>query len=350
MVQAIDRIEASPGDHSSRPGWRQRLRDAIPLASSLALHASVIAIGLLTARAIHIAKVPEAVEIQAGAAVTEFEDTSLTDQVEAANLAGNEDPTRSPAQDQVTDVPVPGWAKSQGPNKLPTLEAPGDPASADAAIGFSAMDSFNPRRTGPGGRGDGGGGGGPMMPFGPPGGKGGGSSVFPPPPKNVRTVAFVCDASGSMIQTFGSLKAELTKAVTKLNAVQGFNIIFFHDERASAMSDGLLLATPENKGKAFAFLDDANTTGTTNPIPGIEAAFKSKPQLIYLLTDADFPDNAAVLSAIRRLNPGKQTKVNTIAFTSGDASDELSQGFVELMKTIAHENGGSFRLVKENEL
>jgi hypothetical protein len=113
---------------------------------------------------------------------------------------------------------------------------------------------------------------------------------------------------------------------------------------------GLVLATPENKRKAFTFLEDVSTSGTTNPIPGLEVAFKSKPQLIFLLTDADFPDNGAVLSAIRRLNAGKQTRVNTIAFTSGDASDELSQGFVELMKTIAQENGGTFKLVKENEL
>jgi hypothetical protein len=204
------------------------------------------------------------------------------------------------------------------------------------------------------GRGSGTGtGAGALAPFGAPGGGGlGPKSRFMGVGGNARTVVFVCDASGSMIQTFSSLKAELTKAVTNLKSIQGFNIVFFQDEKAASMdtNGGLVLATPENKKKAFTFLEDISTSGTTNPIPGLEIAFKAKPQLIYLLTDADFPDNAAVERTIARLNATKQTKINTIAFISGDAGDELTQGFKDLMKKIAQDNGGQFKIVKESDL
>jgi hypothetical protein len=153
-----------------------------------------------------------------------------------------------------------------------------------------------------------------------------------------------------MINTFGSLKAELVKAITRLKSIQGFNIIFFQDEKAAALDQSLLFATPENKRKAFQWLETITTTGTTNPIPGIEHAFRNKPQLIYLLTDADFPDNNAVRSAIQKLNVGKQTKINTIIFVQGQGADDSSQSFTDLMKQIARDNGGVFSHVKESDL
>ena len=132
--------------------------------------------------------------------------------------------------------------------------------------------------------------------------------------------------------------------------MQGFNIVFFQDEKCVSLGDGLLFATPENKRKAFKWLDEQTTTGTTNPIPGIELAFKARPQLIYLLTDADFPDNNAVKNAVQRLNTGKQTRINTIIFVPGGSDDEASASFKELMKEIAKDNGGVYAHVKESDL
>jgi hypothetical protein len=171
-----------------------------------------------------------------------------------------------------------------------------------------------------------------------------------PPGGGAQTIVYVCDASGSMINTFSSLKEQLTRSIQGLKSVQGFNVVFFQDEKCSSLSDGLLFATPENKKRAFKWLDEQTTTGTTNPIPGIELAFRNRPQLIYLLTDADFPDNNAVKAAVARLNAGKQTRMNTIIFVPGDGDDEASASFKELMKDIARDNGGVFAHVKENEL
>jgi hypothetical protein len=152
-----------------------------------------------------------------------------------------------------------------------------------------------------------------------------------------------------MINTFGSLKEQLVRSIGGLKSIQGFNIIFFQDEKCTSLNDGLLFATPENKRKAFKWLDEQTTTGTTNPIPGIEMAFRNRPQLIYLLTDADFPDNNAVKNSIARLNKDKQTRINTIIFVPGDG-DEGSASFKDLMKQIANDNGGNYAYVKESEL
>jgi len=85
--------------------------------------------------------------------------------------------------------------------------------------------------------------------------------------------------------------------------------------------------------------------GSTDPIPGLELAFKQQPDLIYLLTDGDFPDNAAVLKFIREHNVGAhKAKINTIAFMDHGAAYE------KVLQDIARENDGVFRYVSNEEL
>ena len=86
-------------------------------------------------------------------------------------------------------------------------------------------------------------------------------------------------------------------------------------------------------------------TPETNPIPALELAFKQQPDLIYLLTDGDFPDNEAVLSRIHTLNKSGHVKINTIAFVNDRDTDKA---FIDLLKQIAKESGGVYNLAKED--
>ena len=61
------------------------------------------------------------------------------------------------------------------------------------------------------------------------------------------------------------------------------------------------------------------------------------------LAPGDFPNNAAVLEEIRKLNAGKGVRINTIAFM--DRGEEYEQ----LLRTIAEENGGVFKFVSDAE-
>src|SRR5258705_57697 len=163
-----------------------------------------------------------------------------------------------------------------------------------------------------------------------------------------RKIAFVCDASGSMISKMASLKNQLSISIGGLKAIQSFNVIFFQDNAALPLNkSGLVGATPANKRNAYKFLDDVTTTSTSHPIPGLKIAFQNQPPFMYILTDGDFPDNELVLKTVRELNADKKVKINTIAFVNDKDTDTA---FKTLLETIAKENGGTVKYVAGNEL
>lgn len=268
-----------------------------------------------------------------------------------------QDPNRQAFQDKVKDAGTPeGWAEKKGPSLEMKEAGGGEGDSSDSTIGVGPGGGFGHGKGGHGsgtgdfagsGEGDGSG---PLAMFGQPGGGG----IGPKGPVfghggNAKKIAFVCDASGSMLNKFSTLRRELSNTVQGLRVIQSFNIVFFQEQSANALdANQLLMATPENKLKATNYLEDKVTPrGETNPIPGIEIAFRQKPELIYLLTDGDFPDNAAVLARIRELNKDHKIKVNTIAFV-GEADTDTD--FMKLLKQIADENGGVYKFVKESDL
>ena len=340
------------------PFWqRPWVQNVVPLLTSLFLHASFAGALLLAyTTGCKVAEKPP-LETQATVASSELVDTRPVADIQKVGLEG--DPTRPPAQAEIPDAGD-GWAPQPGQFDVRMVRPPGGGDENDEPlIGLSAVGGGFVKGEGVGPDNDAGAdkgaARGPLAPFGLSRGGGQGGTLptrFVTVPDNARTVVFVCDASGSMINTFGSLKAELVKAVTHLKSIQGFNIIFFQDEKSAAL-DGreLVFATPANKERAAKWLETITTTGTTNPVPALEQAFRQKPRLIYLLTDGDFPDNNAVRAAIARLNADKQTRVNTIVFVPGDAgADYAGQAFIDLMKQIAKDNGGVFAHVKESDL
>jgi len=133
--------------------------------------------------------------------------------------------------------------------------------------------------------------------------------------------------------------------------VQGFSVIFFadSDRKPQALAQQMLMASPDNKRRAYEFLEGVTAAGSTDPIPGLELALKGKPQLIYLLTDGDFPDNDAVIKKLRELNKAKTAKVNTIAFVAG-RDKQADQSFEKVLKQIADESGGIFKVVSVQDV
>jgi hypothetical protein len=147
-----------------------------------------------------------------------------------------------------------------------------------------------------------------------------------------------------MLNQFDVLRRELRKAVDRLRPGQAFDILFFSGDRYLALDAQLLLAVPEAKRKAYEFLDGIAPHGTSDPIPGLKAAVATGPQLIYLLTDGDFPNNGEVLETLRKLNKDKKIRINTIAFM------DRGEAYERLLRQIADENGGSFKFVAEQDL
>lgn len=315
------------------------VQNVLPLLSSLLFHATLLALGLLTYQSV---KVLLNHQVQ-----TVVGDTPLISPVINAGLndgfkGDQNNSALRPTQDQVDDPKFNGFSARTKSDSFDHRFDPNPDTAADAVIGLGITSGRMGHARGAGGDGA-------MAPFGLPQ-PGGGSSIFrsgPPGSVRPRSVAFLCDASGSMLPKFTALKRELSKAIEQLQPVQSFTIHFFSDKRSISFSPQLLMATPENKLRALDFLENVAPRGSTDPIPSLELAFKAKPQLIFLLTDGDFPDNPAVLNRIGQLNRDHRVRINTIAFVGEGDSDTA---FIALLKQIARDSGGLYRHVTQEEL
>jgi hypothetical protein len=330
------------------------VQNVLPFVTSIMVHAAILIIGVVFFYGVqYVAK-----------KIVHQDEVIIPDsQIQEGPPGGvpfqglGQDPNRQPFQDKEKDGGTPqGWAEKKGTNTVMQAAGGGEGDSSDATIGVGPGGGFGHGKGGHGagtgnfsgsGEGDGSG---PLAMFGTPGGGG----IGPKGPVfghggNAKKIAFVCDASGSMLNKFSTLRRELANTIQGLRAIQSFNVVFFQEQKYTAFdNNALVMATPENKLKATNFLEDKIVPrGETNPIPGLEIAFKQQPELVYLLTDGDFPDNDAVLKAIRALNKDHKIRVNTIAFVS-DADTDTQ--FMKLLDQIAKENGGRYKYVKESDL
>ena len=348
-------VDEAEGDEEGvqRSFWQiPFVQDILPFITSLVLHIGLIGLGILTYKTVDII-------VQNTKEPVIIPDATIIEGAEVGGiphpgLGGDE--TRDAAQDQFKEIPPESTGISDKPstNLQMAVLGGGGGDNDDAAIAVGASAGAFGKGTGTGiGTGTGVGAGtgdaaGALAPFGIPGGGGGigPKSPFMGMSGNAMKVAYVCDSSGSMMNLFDTLRQELRKACDTLKPIQSFNIIFFSEDNFVALDkQSLLLATPETKRKAYDFLDKTAPHGSSDPLPGLRSAFANGPQLIYMLTDGDFPNNDAILTEIRKLNKDKKVKINTIAFGNDDG-----ESFHKFLKQIADENGGMYKWVKEADL
>jgi von Willebrand factor type A domain len=328
----------------------------LPWASSLALHAGIIIFAVLLVKTVQVIREQIAVE------QVLIPDTNLVDSPDAGGVPNpgiNNEPDRAARQDIDPSVTE---SESVFDRKSDTLQAAISEGSADqqsnfTPIGFASKTSGAVTGLKTKGLGSGGG---DLAPFGERGGGGGG--LFKGTGRrdggNIKRVIFVCDASGSMdsSKVWDVLEDQLKKAVDVLRPSQSFNVMFFQSGDPSVVDkSGLMRATPANKQRAYQAIAKTTRSGITNPLPAIREAFKQDPELIQLLTDAQFTGEAEpkeIIAEIARLNAeraaaGKQkVLVNTYLLVSQELSDEEQQ----TMKQIADENGGRYVYVKASDL
>jgi len=181
-------------------------------------------------------------------------------------------------------------------------------------------------------------------------------------------VVFVIDRSGSMHKTFGIVRREMESSILQLSwddpdashltgrdepPGHTFHVIFFADgDPLEAAARQLVPANMDNKISACAYINSVEPAGQTDPIPALKRAFtvlahakkNARGKVIYLLTDADFPDNMAVLETITRLNERQGVMINTILF--GRHSEQAEY----VMKQIAKDSSGRYKFVSLDEI
>lgn len=330
------------------PPARSRLsQEVLPWVTSLTVHAALVVFGVMTATVIMTPPPPVMQEQVVAAETIVHEGKEMPHIFENAKAPDFGEALSQNKQLDATD------GVSRSPGTKFDVDAGGgnnDDGAAAQRIAIGSRQFMPGKGGGPGGNGDGDGtgDGGPLIIFNPnANGPIGGSTVFIPTP--ARRVVFVCDATGTMINKLGVLKHELTKAVAALRPNQSFNIIFFTDGGKYHIADksGVVVATPDNKRQAFAFLEDITPMGTTDPLPAIDAAFRQKPDLVYFLSDGEFNNLRPYEEVVRQFdssNKERRTRVSTILFETYDRDAE------QVMRRIAEDHGGSYRFTRVEDL
>jgi hypothetical protein len=323
--------------------WQKPLvQNLLPLGTSVTVHLGILIVALLIGGAVmqvRKAIVQEQITIP---------DASFTEGpvggVPNPGLGG--DPNRITAQDQFKDAAIDSTGLAERPSQTLTQSlmggGAGDKSEQFSVIGLGANNGQGKAADIAKGEDLGTGeGGGAVAAFGVPGGGSGAGpkATFFGTGGNAHCVIYLCDASGTMMDVMAPLKVQLQQSIEKLSPMQSFNVIFFSDEGSvSALNEAHpLLASPENKRKAYDFLSQVAAAGSTDPYKAIKMAFVQKPDLLFVLTDG-FDQVASiddVVNEFARDNPGRKAKVNTLLLRRNQ--DET---FVAPLQKIAHDSGG----------
>jgi hypothetical protein len=329
---------AMPGSFLREP-WAQKF---LPLATSLTFHLALIIIGYATYKTVQ--RVVEVVQEQ-----IIIPESTMADSGPPGGIPhpgeGN-DPTRDAALDLNNMSPdSQSWATKASDNlnqaalggadtDASAMIAVGANTTAGKTLGDTQMDNDAT---------------GQLAPFGVPGGGAGAGpkSTFLGVGGNAHKIVYLCAASGAMLSVFDSLKLELRRSIDALKPIQSFDIIFFNEDGTRALDNASLLpASPDNKRKAYAFIDTIVTHGDTNAIPAIQMAMALKPELVYALTNGFYrvPNLDAVINAFSDGNPEKKTHINCL-FLQTEPNPELKRALTR----IAKENGGVMRTIGKSD-
>ena len=165
---------------------------------------------------------------------------------------------------------------------------------------------------------------------------------------NARKIAFLIDASGSLISELPFVINHLRDAVAGLSEPQEFTVLFFKgDDVIEVPPRGLKTASSRNKQAVLDWLDDNDVTAGfgTNPVAAIRRALQYRPQLLFLLSDNltnagagphEVPQER-LIREIERANLGN-TRIKAIQFFYQDPLDAMP-GREGTMKRIAREFG-----------
>ena len=190
-------------------------------------------------------------------------------------------------------------------------------------------------------------------------------ALTPPPADpfaDANTVIFIVDKSGSMSPVFEAEISHLNSLIDQLKPTQKFHIILFSDNRTYEVPRLYpMLADKKTKDAAKKELEDLTASGGTFALPAfrralviLDRARKNDPKSsrrIVLLSDGDFLGTSggskymtssgqqiqggeAVIQWLRDKNKDGLFRVDTVGLNADDGRQTLT--------TIAHENGGTF--------
>jgi hypothetical protein len=154
------------------------------------------------------------------------------------------------------------------------------------------------------------------------------------------SVVYVIDCSLSMDQPsykFELAKRELMRSIASLKPEHRFYVIFFAGNPVAMPGSELVDATESNKERTMTWIKNVGVLPSTEPVAAMQQALRLKPDVVYLLSDGEFPTQycTQIKAANRVTNP---STIYTIGF--GNRSGEA-----QLLR-IANDSGGQYRYVE----
>ena len=161
---------------------------------------------------------------------------------------------------------------------------------------------------------------------------------------------YLVDSSGSMGEAFDSARMELLHSVDQLTSDQRFYVVFFDADSdymrirdPGKAEDRSVKATAENKATLRRWAMTIRADRGKAPYDAIEFALGLRPDVIFLLSDGEFPQGIEDL--LKEQNhqenlfgdAGPISIVHTISYHSKEGEDR--------MRRIAKQNGGMYRYV-----
>ncbi len=183
-------------------------------------------------------------------------------------------------------------------------------------------------------------------------GRGGGSggAAFGPVSRffgqagNAYKVVYVVDVSASLMIYIDEIIRQMQDSVRGLVPTQQFHIVLAMPREVREFEPRRLVpANARYKAMAYDFIKviaGVPKPGKADPIEAMRRAFAIKPELIYFLTDGDYPDIESDLEAgLRQMNAGNHVKITVIGFDPSPAPRAL-------LERIARVHGGNCRFVE----
>ncbi|HKD37102.1 MAG TPA: VWA domain-containing protein [Pirellulales bacterium] len=164
---------------------------------------------------------------------------------------------------------------------------------------------------------------------------------------------YVFDHSGSMgvpgNKPLDRAKKELLASIDGISDVQQFYIIFYNQDqkvfRIDPTGGRLIFGTDTNKKLAKQFVDSIRAEGATRHVDALAMALRMHPDVIFLLTDGDPPDDLTKEEQARleKLN-SNGTAINVIQI-----SPPPGEGQVNRLESLAKGSGGQHIYIDFNK-
>jgi Mg-chelatase subunit ChlD len=157
---------------------------------------------------------------------------------------------------------------------------------------------------------------------------------------------YVFDRSASMAEPAGQplarAKAELLRSLDQLGDVQQFYIIFYNERMhlfTPAVAGRLVFATDDNRRAARRFVESVRASGGTRHAEPLAAALRLAPDVIFMLTDGDGPDDLTEQEHARLADSLGRTRCLIVQFggAGGVRSPRLAR--------LAAQSGGDYKVV-----